>query len=136
MKVVERLRIFVSGDPVPQGSKKGYVVGGRAVIVDDNKDELKAWRGRVAAAASVHFKGDRIDEGPVVVLLTFGMPRGSSVRREFPTVRPDLDKLMRAVLDALTEAGVWRDDAQVIDAYPRKRYSDRPGVEIRVGTPR
>jgi Holliday junction resolvase RusA-like endonuclease len=40
----------------------------------------------------------------------------------YPVVRPDADKLLRAVLDALT-GRVWADDAQVVVATARKRYA-------------
>jgi crossover junction endodeoxyribonuclease RusA len=47
-------------------------------------------------------------------------------------VRPDLDKLVRAVLDALSEAGVWRDDAQVVSVVARKAYGSAPGLTVEI----
>lgn len=50
-----------------------------------------------------------------------------------PIVAPDLDKLVRCVCDAITDAGLWRDDAQVTTITAAKRYVDsRPGVLITV----
>jgi Holliday junction resolvase RusA-like endonuclease len=131
--VDEVLRLFVEGTPIPQGSKTAYVVGKRAVIVDANKDALKPWRDRIRAAAEVHFRGPRLEDVAVVVIAEFRMPRPKSVKRIYPHVKPDVDKLLRAVLDALTDAGVWKDDGQVVSATPSKVYSDRPGVLVRVG---
>src|SRR4029077_3148309 len=31
----------------------------------------------------------------------------------YPATMPDIDKLLRAIFDALTDAQVWRDDGQV-----------------------
>ena len=45
-------------------------------------------------------------------------------------VRPDLDKLARAVLDALVGAGVIRDDAQVAELHATKGYGERPGLAV------
>lgn len=132
MNAVQVLRLFVAGTPVPQGSKKGYVVGRRAVIVDDNKEELTAWRAQVSTAAKVLHRDEVDASSAFAVVLEFGMPRPKSVTRELPTVRPDLDKLTRALLDALT-GRVWKDDAQVVRLVIDKAYSERPGVEIRVG---
>jgi Holliday junction resolvase RusA-like endonuclease len=42
---------------------------------------------------------------------------------------PDLDKLIRAILDALTGV-VWRDDGQVVDIVASKVYADTPGVDV------
>jgi Holliday junction resolvase RusA-like endonuclease len=50
-------------------------------------------------------------------------------------VRPDLDKLLRSTLDGLTDAGVWRDDSQVVSISAAKVYAkngDTPGVIIEV----
>ena len=48
---------------------------------------------------------------------------------------PDLDKLVRAVMDALTEC-VYSDDSQVIDVAASKRYvpnaTHPPGVEVTI----
>lgn len=132
MKAAEVLHLFVTGDPIPQGSKKAYVVGRRAVVVDDNKDALKAWRTAIATAAGVLFGGEVLTDVPVVVLLEFGIARPKTVKREHPTVKPDLDKLTRAVLDALT-GRVYKDDAQVVRLVVSEAYSERPGVDIRVG---
>ena len=62
------------------------------------------------------------------------MPRGVTVKREYPTVTPDIDKLERAVLDAMTIAGVWGDDSQVVSGTRGKRYADEcaPGVRITI----
>jgi crossover junction endodeoxyribonuclease RusA len=46
---------------------------------------------------------------------------------------PDLDKLVRSIFDAMTDAGVWLDDAQVVKVVASKAYvapGDRPGVHI------
>ena len=53
--------------------------------------------------------------------------------RRFVTKSPDLDKLERAVLDALT-AVVWVDDSQVAEVDKRKVYADDmpPGVNVTV----
>jgi len=45
-----------------------------------------------------------------------------------PTVKPDLDKLTRAVMDALTQAGAWTDDTRVTRIEAQKRYETTPGI--------
>lgn len=134
MKVVEVLRLNVEGTPVPQGSKSAWVnkATSRAVMFDQNTKKLAPWRETVHTAASVLFKGDRVDDVAVVVILEFRMPRPASVKRAFPHVKPDVDKLARAVLDALTGV-VFKDDSQVVSLQASKVYSDRPGVLVRVG---
>lgn len=51
----------------------------------------------------------------------------------FPLLYPDVDKLARAVMDALTAGSAWDDDARVVDLTALKRYArqDQPvGVVI------
>lgn len=46
------------------------------------------------------------------------------------TNKPDLDNLVKAVMDAITSTGkVWQDDKQVCSMYQGKKYGD-PGILI------
>lgn len=131
------LDFFAEGHPVPQGSKNAYVRGGRAVLVDANP-RLKAWRAlvREAAEAAVEDAGWETLDDPCQVQLGFTMPRPKRSRWGVPAVRPDLDKLTRAVFDALTDAGVWKDDSRVVSMEVTKKYEDEdgavPGVWVEV----
>lgn len=127
------LLIEANGLPVSQGSHQ--VFNGR--IVQVNSAKHKAWRNAVCFAAM-----DQIPEGwqkidePVEVSIIFYLPRPATVKREFPAVTPDLDKLARAVLDSLTTAGIYTDDARVVRLTATKLYADHrgPGALIRVNT--
>lgn len=122
---------FVAGVPQPQGSKTGYVVGGRAVVVDKNPKMLKPWRVEVTRAARAACEQHAMLLGPIRVEATFVMPRGKSVKRPLPSVTPDLDKLIRALFDGITDAKtVWRDDAQVVQIAIDEVYGDAPGVHV------
>jgi len=125
---------FIEGTPAPQGSKKAFVVGKRAIIVDDNKVTLKVWRALITAGARA--ASLRLDEyaGALRVELDIYMPRGKTVKRARPSVTPDIDKLTRAVLDGLTDSGVYGDDGQVVSLRADQWYADSslPGVQIRI----
>lgn len=131
---VPDLEFVVHGDPKPQGSKRAYVVAGRAVVVDDNKKALRDWRADVVAAAcdALSDAGWPMipPEGPFGVHLTFRLRRPKSSKREWPSVRPDAGKLSRAVEDAMTAAGVYRDDGQIVRLVVDKEYGDKPGVHV------
>ena len=71
-------------------------------------------------------------DGPVRLIVTYYLPRGKTVKRALPTVKPDLDKLDRAVLDGLTHV-VYVDDAQVVEIRSRKLYAPQaPGAVVEV----
>ena len=123
------------GVPVPQGSKR--VFHGRLVDVNDRK--LKDWRALVGG--SVEKLG--YFDGPVKVELNFYLPRpkGHYGKKGLlpsapgrPSVKPDIDKLVRACLDAMTGL-TFRDDSQVVTVVARKLYasdSRLPGVHIEI----
>jgi Holliday junction resolvase RusA-like endonuclease len=106
-----------------------------------------AWRSQVSQAA-LEAKGDSDwITGPVELRLGFDMPRplnhfGTGKKTAglvkptapvVPIVAPDLDKLIRAICDSLTDAGLYRDDSQVVTITAAKRYCPEgqpPGVHI------
>jgi Holliday junction resolvase RusA-like endonuclease len=143
--VARRITFEVPGVPQPQGSTKSFRRGTKIVTTSDNP-RLRPWRDALCWHAREALGGHPRFEGPVVVSAVFWLPRpaghfGSGRNAGHlrpsaptsPTVPPDLDKLVRAALDALSEAGVWRDDAQVVGfGEVAKRYSDKPGACIAV----
>lgn len=130
------LSAFVPGRPAPQGSKR-YL--GRGVMIESSK-AVKPWRADVRAALLDDAGRPRAYfDGPVAVTLEFIMPRPAATpkKRTPPAVKkPDIDKLGRAILDAIGSAGVWNDDAQVVAMIVSKRLAatdEQPGAHIHVG---
>jgi crossover junction endodeoxyribonuclease RusA len=128
------LTFDVVGRPAPQGSKKS--IGNNRFI--ETSKFLPAWRKdvRLAAEHAVTVNGWAIASGPVELEVMFYLDRPSSVstvKRPYPIVAPDTDKLLRAVGDSLSGV-VYEDDAQVIRVLAWKVYADTrvPGAFIRV----
>lgn len=146
----------VLGNPVPQGSMRAFVVNGRAVLTSSSKN-LKEWRNLIAYQAnsyltetmgwgstSTRLVGFFSYAEPVKVAAKFYFVRPKShlkksggLTKSAPRSKhskPDVDKLARAVLDALT--GVFfEDDSQVVFLTVEKLYADPgigPGVEISI----
>jgi Holliday junction resolvase RusA-like endonuclease len=141
----------VHGVAQPAGSKRGFYNknSGRVIITDD-ATKSRPWKALVSDAAIQAMATQEPDsegkllDGPLLLELTFWMPRpkghygsgknagkirGSAPR--FPTVKPDLLKLARAVEDALTGI-VYRDDAQIATEVLQKAYGEPARVEVRV----
>lgn len=128
------LEVFVPGKPAAQGSKR-HVGHGRMI---EQSKAVGPWRERVAYAASQQRGGQIIPRDvPLRVVLHFVMPRPASCpKRSTPaaTKRPDADKMIRAVFDALTGV-TWTDDSQVVAVSAFKRLAaldETPGCHIRV----
>jgi crossover junction endodeoxyribonuclease RusA len=100
-------------------------------IIHTQGSALAAWRSAIALGARQ--AGALPREGAINIDMTFVMPKPRTVTRSHPTVAPDLDKLVRAVLDGLT-AIAYRDDAQVTQITARKDYGERIGVDISLWT--
>jgi crossover junction endodeoxyribonuclease RusA len=127
----------VDGIPAPKGSTKAFVVRGRAVTTEDNA-RTRPWAALVRDAAR-ESAGTTIafPRGvPVRLTAIFDMPRPVSLPKRViaATKKPDLDKLARAIKDAMTGV-VWQDDSQVVALLVSKRYAlpgERPGVDVEV----
>ncbi len=151
-----KITFTVYGTPKPGGSKKAFVSktgvhAGRAIIVDDCATS-KDWRRAVMLAAreAMAQSGQGKILGPVSLDVTFFMPRprghyGTGKNENtlknsapfFHTKKPDRTKLLRSTEDALTDAGIWRDDTQVCDGPVRKVYAgcgDAARAEIEITT--
>jgi len=153
------VNLFVPGNPVPQGSKRALLRKGTniPIVIDANRIGLAHWRAQIAAYAMAQKQriGALTHTGPVAVRLEFWFKRPDShflpvnskrteraLREDAPVylgAAPDLDKLIRAVFDALTDADVWHDDGQVVKVVATKLYanvhvpgSPSPGVIIDV----
>jgi len=126
--MTQLLHWFIEGTPVPQGSKTATVINGRAVMFEANKKH-KSWRDHVS---SVIPQLEQPSMNPVRVELMFYFNRPKTVKRAQMSVKPDIDKLSRSILDCLS-GRVIKDDSQVIILNARKEYTDKsPGVLVRV----
>ena len=127
----------VYGIPVTQGSARAFVRGNRAVVTSANT-RLKPWREAVRSTLVDQLPdGWAPIAGPVAVYIAFMLPKPASApkrRRTWPigARSGDLDKLIRAIFDAATDAGVWGDDAQAVCVTASKDYGDRPGAEVTI----
>ena len=148
------MRITGYGKPITQGSK----IRTRWAMRDANGDTLLPWRDNVRAAAVtvvdvIRHPWDGFNTDPVSVQITFTFARptahfGTGKNADqvkasappFPSSHSigDIDKLVRACLDALTDAGIWKDDSQVVQLHALKVWVghvlalDRPGAVIDV----
>ena len=128
------LTFDVYGDAVPQGSKRAIVNRhtGKPAVIESGGARLRTWRSDVVAVAREAMNGGGPFEGPVTLFVVFHMRRPKRPKNALPIVRPDADKMVRAILDALQAAGVFHDDAQVTDLSVKKRYADHPRAYVAV----
>jgi Holliday junction resolvase RusA-like endonuclease len=126
-------------EPRPQGSKK-YVgsrrtaAGNNIPLIIEASPGLPVWRKAVSDAVvqAMQDSGDLSKfEGALKVEAVFYLTRKPTVKRAFPTVPPDVDKLARSLLDSCKP--VWGDDSQVVRLEVSKVYATaQPGVAVTI----
>jgi crossover junction endodeoxyribonuclease RusA len=141
----ESITFSVEGIPASKGSYRPVTGRSRKTgkpvtrLIPMDKKE-RPWREKVrqtvlAAMTDNHFDG--FARGvPVELCVGFVVVRPKTVRRYSPTVKPDLDKLLRCLMDGLTDSGIIHDDAQIINIAASKGYArspdDHPGCVVRL----
>ena len=129
------LTFHAEGIPAPQGSKTRTRYG-----MFESSKRVKPWRELVTKAA-MKAGDDAALLGPLTppyrldVWFYIRKPRTS--RAEYPVAPTvgDLDKLVRAVGDALTASGLIKDDRFIVTIFTEKKWAgvgETPGAVIRV----
>lgn len=129
----------IPGPAVPQGRPRLTTIGGHPRAYDPKKSrDYKAY-----IQLCVKEQGEPAEpfEGAISLMITEyrAIPKSWSQKKHkaavdgsvTPTTKPDWDNIGKAVSDALNGI-VWKDDAQIVDAYVRKFYDNDPRVEIEV----
>ena len=96
-----------------------------------SKHPVHAFKAAIRAAFIAEAKKWRTIQGPVYVGIHvwFAMPASWSKKKQsahagqYHAQKPDADNVMKAVLDALTDCGVWVDDSQVASCHVIKRWA-------------
>lgn len=124
--------IFIPGTPVPQGSKSVSPTGH---AYEANR-KLRPWRQTMAAHliawTATHGGAFERYDGPLLIDVTFWIPKPQKPKYTLPATPADLDKYQRALGDAMTQSGLIKDDARITTWHARKRYAEpgREGITI------
>lgn len=132
----------VDGEPNPQPRPKAFArrMGQTFAARVYDPGTAEGWKSLIAAAALPHRLASPIG-APVALSLEFVLPRPKSLSlRKYPgrvphTGRYDADNLAKAVMDALTQLGLWVDDGQVYRLAVAKFVAgpgERPGCDVRI----
>lgn len=147
---MNEVSFIARGTPQPKGSgsktKHGvYIEAGTSdrKLEDGTKilgtRSLKREWANIVYEAAKGLVGAPLD-GPLycVISFCFAAPRSRQAakkRGHCHSVRPDLDKLVRGVLDPMTKAGLIKDDARIAKITASKQYTDGfPCALVNVGS--
>lgn len=130
---MRQLVFTVPGEPRPKGRPRvGRTKAGAPVVFTDRK--TASYENLVALAASQALQADGRGafDGPLILRVEFFLPRPKSAPRRItvPCKKPDLDNLIKAVMDGMNQAGVWVDDSRVVCLMSRKDYGPDPRAVV------
>jgi crossover junction endodeoxyribonuclease RusA len=118
------LTFRVVGTPIPKGSLRPFLPkGSMQPIVRNDNPKTKGWQQLVREQAQ-HVAQHTLFVGPVVVAIVFRLPRPKFLPKHtlHHVTKPDVDKLARCVLDAMTNV-IYADDKAVVELRVRKCYA-------------
>jgi crossover junction endodeoxyribonuclease RusA len=125
---VSELTFLIPGAAVPKGSRTMY--RGRSV---ESSKRWPDWHKTVADYAVQERAKQHLPrfEGAIALTVGFFLPKPKRPKHDRHITRPDLDKLVRGICDALTGI-IWLDDAQVTVISATKAYADADGPLVLV----
>lgn len=133
------LDFTIPGDPRGKGRPRATTIGGHARMFTDSK--TASYENLVKLAASQALGGRTPLDCPLTVIVTVRMTpaashsakkRAAMLAGEIaPTKLPDLDNVVKAVLDGCNKVA-FRDDALVVSLIARKRYAEVAGVDVEI----
>jgi len=134
-----RLCIELLGEAVPQGRPRITTINGYPRAYDP--EASRTYKATLALLASQAMREQKLeittDAVKLTVVVLHAIPKSMSKKKRIqaidgslrPTTKPDLDNIVKAVMDAF-KAVVWRDDSQVVDIRALKFYADAPLIRI------
>ncbi len=137
----------VQGEPKPQPRPRAFarnMGGGKFAARVYDAGTAEHWKSCVALAAKPHLPPTPLEE-PLFVQVDFRMPRPKGhfnskgelrpAAPRYPAGRNDIDNMLKAIFDALTQIGMWRDDGQIVSVQSSKSYAiGSPGAKIQIVT--
>ena len=141
-----RIQFAVSGEPRPQPRPRAFarkLAGGGYAARVFGAGTAEAWKSLVAQAAKPWLPATPCQEAlRLSLVLEFARPKAHFTTRGVlranapchPMGKGDADNLAKAVMDAFTQLGLWRDDGQVVRLEVTKRFADRSGAVIEIAS--
>ena len=145
MTMSRSFSFIVPGEVRGQGRPRTTIRGGYASIYDSPEDKANKHNIQLYASEAMRAAvDDSLIDSPlkgisIAIDCYVRVPESMSKKKKemayrgeiLPLRKPDLDNVMKAVLDACNGV-VWRDDKEVTKAQICRYYSDMPRLVVRV----
>lgn len=139
MSDLKPVSFVVPGEAVGKGRPRVSTIGGHARMFTPQK--TANYETLIAMAAQQAMAGRELIGGPVLVEMKILVSVAASWSKKktaealagevMPTKKPDADNVLKAICDGINGI-VFKDDVQVVNVSLSKRFSETPGVSVRV----
>lgn len=139
MTDLKPVSFIVPGEAVGKGRPRVSTVGGHARMFTPAK--TANYETLIAMAAQQAMQGRELIAGPVMLEMKISVSVAASWSKKktaaallgtvMPTKKPDADNVLKAICDGINGI-VFKDDVQVVNVSLSKRFSETPGVSVRV----
>lgn len=133
---VEFETVFEHFIPIkPETKERARVFRGRGIDTPRNRK----FKRDVRTYLNAKYKGKSCD-GPIEMLAVFFLKKPKSVKRKNHSVKPDLDNLAKALLDAISndktyKSGLITNDSRIYRLHLEKHYSQHEGILLKIDSP-
>ena len=129
------MMLFIPGQPVPFRRPANNVQGGRR-----NPAKMAAYERFCTDLLRLHWRGPQVEYAHLQVVLLMDRPKhmlkpSSDPNRCWCNVLPDIDNLLKVLMDAIKKAGIVYDDGRVVRVDIVKLYravNEGPGVYLAI----
>ncbi|UZD96253.1 RusA family crossover junction endodeoxyribonuclease [Pseudomonas corrugata] len=139
MSELKPITFIVPGEAIGKGRPRVSTIGGHARMFTPKK--TANYETLIAMAAQQAMQGRELIGGPVMMELAIRVAVAASWSKKktaealagdvMPTKKPDADNVLKAICDGINGI-VFKDDVQVVNVSLSKRFSETPGVSVRV----
>ena len=125
------LRFTIMGETRSKGRPR-FDPRTRRTYTDKRTNQYEGYVAQCAGVAMAESVQSFPIDDPVAIDLVFTLRRPKKPRFELPAIRPDLDNYVKAVVDGMQMAGVFTDDARIVEIHARKQYGEEIGATVAV----
>ena len=139
MSELKPVSFLVPGEAIGKGRPRVSTIGGHARMFTPKK--TANYESLIAIAAQQAMQGRELIAGPVMLEMKIFVAVAASWSKKktaealqglvMPTKKPDADNVLKAICDGINGI-VFKDDVQVVNVSLSKRFSQTPGVSVRV----
>jgi Holliday junction resolvase RusA-like endonuclease len=137
---MEKFTFVIETKPIPKERPFFSMVNAKPIVFTPRK--TREYEKYICSIAKQHAPKEPLEGSLVIEIKFFFTPPKKLIKKGIGSIegvpknsRPDLDNLIKSILDGLNFSGFWKDDSQITKLVAEKLWTDKePRVEITIST--